>query len=81
MAHEVDYIEIAIQMGVVGQRSRDVYRAIKAGIRQVSLDHGPITLINGPGAVLENPPNHPPGSYRVQRNATLLALSLQEVKA
>ncbi len=81
MSEQVDYVEVAIQMGVVGQRGRDVYAAIKSGIRQVSLEHGSITLINSPGSIIENPPGHPLGSYQVQKNATLLPLNVEDVNA
>lgn len=81
MPHIVDYVEVAIQMGVVGQKPRDVYTAIQTGVKEVSAIYGPVKLINKPGSIIENPPNHPIGSYRVQKNTTLLPLNIEDVNA
>lgn len=74
-AHEVDYIEVAIQMGAVGKKSRDVYASIMQAVKTVSDSHGLIKLVNKPGDVIENPPGFPSGSYKVMKNATLLPLN------
>ncbi len=69
MASE-DYTILAEKAGIAGQRGRMVEVAIRRAAK-----HFGLTITNGPGSIIETA--H--GSYQVQRNGTLLALSQDKV--
>ncbi len=65
-----DYTVLAEKAGIAGQRGRMVEVAIRRAAKHFGLQ-----ITNPPGSIIETAR----GSYQVQRNGTLLALSQDKI--
>lgn len=65
----IDYVETAQKAGISGMKARDV----ESSIREAAKARG-LRIKNPPGSIIKTAN----GSYQVQRNGTLLAITVDE---